>query len=56
MTGLLVQLGQHVLMDVLTWVVALVSFATLLRFKLNSVRLILAGTTLGMLRFWLLRG
>jgi hypothetical protein len=41
---------------VLTWVVALVSFATLLRFKLNSVWLILAGAALGLLRFWLLTG
>ena len=56
MTGVLVQLGQHALMDVLTWAVALVSFATLLRFKLNSVWLILAGAALGLLRFWLLTG
>src|SRR5438874_8663507 len=56
MTGVLVQLGQHALMDVLTWAVALVSFATLLRFKLNSVWLILAGAVLGLLRFWLLTG
>src|SRR5204863_1693437 len=52
MTGVLVQLGQHALMDVLTWAVALVPFATLLRFKLNSVWLILAGAALGLLRFW----
>ena len=56
MTGVLVQLGQHALMDALTWAVALVSFATLLRFKLNSVWLILAGAALGLLRFWLLKG
>jgi len=56
MTGVLVQLGQHALIDVLTWAVALVSFATLLRFKLNSVWLILAGAVLGLLRFWLLTG
>jgi len=56
MTGVLVQLGQHALMDVLTWAVALVSFAILLRFKLNSVWLILAGAALGLLRFWLLTG
>ena len=56
MTGVLVQLGQHALMDVLTWAVALVSFATLLRFKLNSVWLILAGAAFGLLRFWLLKG
>jgi chromate transporter len=56
MTGVLVQLGQHALMDVLTWAVALVSFATLLRFKLNSLWLILAGAALGLLRFWLWTG
>jgi chromate transporter len=55
MTGVLFQLGQHALIDVLTWAVALVSFAILLRFKLNSVWLILAGATLGLLRFWLLK-
>lgn len=55
MTGVLVQLGQHALMDVLTWAVALVAFAILLRFKLNSVWLILAGAILGLLRFWLFK-
>jgi chromate transporter len=54
MTGVLVQLGQHALTDVLTWAVALVSFAILLRFKPNSVWLILAGAILGLLRFWVL--
>jgi chromate transporter len=53
MAGVLIQLGRHALMDVFTWAVALVSFATLLRFKLNSVWLILAGAVLGLLRFWL---
>ena len=56
MTGVLVQLGQHALSDVLTWAVALVSFAILLSFKINSVWLILAGAAIGLLRFWLLRG
>ena len=55
MAGVLVQLGQHALMDVLTWAVALVAFAILLRFKLNSVWLILAGAILGLLRFWLFK-
>ena len=55
MAGVLVQLGQHALIDVLTWAVALVTFGTLLRFKLNSVWLILAGAILGLLRFWLLK-
>jgi chromate transporter len=54
MAGVLVQLGQHALIDVLTWAVALVSFAALLRFKFNSAWLILAGAILGLLRFWLL--
>lgn len=52
MTGVLIQLGQHALTDVLTWAVALLSFAILLRFKPNSVWLILAGAALGVLRFW----
>lgn len=52
MTGVLVQLGQHALTDVLTWAIALLSFAILLRFKPNSVWLILAGAALGVLRFW----
>jgi len=56
MTGVLVQLGQHALTDVLTWAVALVSFAILLRFKPNSVWLILAGAVVGLLRFWVLGG
>lgn len=43
MTGVLIQLGQHALTDVLTWTIALISFAILLRFKPNSVWLILAG-------------
>jgi chromate transporter len=55
MAGVLVQLGQHALVDVLTWAVALVSFAALLRFKFNSAWLILAGAILGLLRFWLLK-
>ena len=56
MTGVLVQLGQHALTDVLTWVLALVSLALLLRFRFNSVWLILAGAIIGLLRFWILRG
>jgi len=54
MTGVLLQLGQHALTDVLTWVLALVALGILLRFKLNSVWLILAGAVLGLLRFWVL--
>ncbi len=56
MTGVLFQLGQHALTDVLTWILALVALGILLRFKLNSVWLILAGAGLGLLRFWALGG
>jgi chromate transporter len=56
MTGVLVQLGQHALTDVLTWVVALLALALFLRFKLNSVWLILAGAVIGVLRFWIFKG
>jgi chromate transporter len=55
MTGVLFQLGQHALSDVLTWAIALVSFVILLRWKINSVWLIAAGAALGLLRFWILR-
>ena len=56
MTGVLMQLGQHALMDGVTVVMAVVAFALLLRFKLNSVWLILAGAMIGILRFWIFRG
>jgi len=56
MSGVLVQLGQHAFTDVLTWAIALVSFLILLSFKPNSVWLILAGVTIGLLRFWVLGG
>ncbi len=56
MTGVLVQLGQHVLVDVLTWVMALISFAILVRWRINSVWLIIVGAIMGVLRFWLLGG
>jgi len=56
MTGVLLQLGQHALTDVLTWILALVALGILLRFKLNSVWLILVGAVLGLLRFWVLGG
>ena len=54
MTGVLVQLGQHALSDVLTWAVTLVSFVILQCWKINSVWLIAAGAALGLLRFWIL--
>lgn len=50
--GILLQLGQAALIDVLTGVIALGSFALLLRFKINSAWLILAGAVLGVVRFW----
>ncbi len=56
MTGVLVQLGQHALTDVVTWILALLTFGILLRFKLNSLWLILAGATVGVLRFVLMGG
>ncbi len=51
MGGVLVQLAQHALTDVLTVILALVSFAILLRFKLNSAWLILLGAVVGLARF-----
>jgi len=56
MVGVLVQLGQHALMDVLTWAITLLTLVVLLRFKLNSVWLILAGAVIGVLRFWIFGG
>jgi chromate transporter len=56
MTGVLVQLGQHALRDVFTWVIAVLAFAILLRFQWNSVWLILAGALIGLLRFGLWGG
>ena len=56
MTGVLVQLGQHALEDVLTWGMALVAFVVLLRWKVNSVWLIIVGAVIGVLRFWLFKG
>ncbi|GHO62793.1 chromate transporter [Ktedonobacter sp. SOSP1-52] len=52
MTGVFIQLGQHALVDVLTWAVAALAFAALVRFKPNSMWLILAGAVIGLLRFW----
>ena len=54
MAGVLFQLGQNALFDILTASIALVSFAVLMRFKINSVWLILAGAAIGLVRFWLL--
>lgn len=53
MAGVLVQLGQNALTDILTWVIAIIAFGILLRFKINSAWLILAGAIIGIVRFWL---
>lgn len=55
MAGVLFQIGQHALIDLFTWLFALISLALLLRFKFNSAWLILAGAAIGLLRFWVLR-
>jgi chromate transporter len=55
MTGVLVQLGQQALKDVFTWMIAVIAFVILLRFKWNSVWLILAGACIGLLRYWLIK-
>jgi chromate transporter len=52
MAGVLIQLGQNALVDVLTWAIAVIAFVILLRFKLNSAWLILAGAAAGLIRFW----
>ena len=56
MAGVLFQLGQNALIDVLSWAIAGCAFVVLLRFKINSAWLILAGAAIGLLRFWLLGG
>lgn len=53
MTGVLLQLAQSTLIDIPTWLIALVSLVILLRFKINSVWLILAGALVGVIRFWI---
>jgi chromate transporter len=55
MAGVLFQIGLHALIDLFTWLLALISLALLLRFKFNSAWLILAGAAFGLLRFWVLR-
>ncbi len=56
MAGVLIQLGQNALEDILTWAISIIAFVILLRFKINSVWLILAGATIGLLRFRVLGG
>lgn len=48
MAAVLAQLGRAALVDPLTWVVALASLGVLLRFKMNSAWLILAGAVIGL--------
>jgi chromate transporter len=47
MGGVLLQLGQSALIDPLTWIIALAALIVLLRFKINSIWLILAGAIVG---------
>ncbi len=56
MAGVLIQLGQNALADILTWAIAVSAFVILLRFKINSVWLILAGAAIGLIRFWAFGG
>jgi chromate transporter len=49
MAGVTLQLGQSTLRDPMTWALAVVAFAVLLRFKLNSAWLIAAGGLVGLL-------
>ena len=51
MAGVLVQLAQKALIDPLTWGITLTALAVLVRFKLNSVWLIVAGALIGLVRF-----
>ncbi|HZS79158.1 MAG TPA: chromate transporter [Ktedonobacteraceae bacterium] len=55
MAGVLIQLGQSALVDILTWAIAVFSFGILLRFKINSAWLILCGAIIGVLRFWVFK-
>ncbi len=49
--GVLVQLAQSALLDVVTWGIAVAALAILLRYKINSIWLILAGAAIGVVRF-----
>ena len=52
MGGVLFQLGLSALVDVLTCVLALLSLIVLLRFKINSIWLLLGGAIIGVVYFW----
>ncbi|HEY1351460.1 MAG TPA: chromate efflux transporter [Ktedonobacteraceae bacterium] len=54
MAGVLLQIGQHALVDLFTWLLALLTLALLFRFRWNSAWLILAGAAAGLLHFWVL--
>lgn len=49
MTGVLLQLAQNALVDPITVLISITAFAILLRFKINSVWLILAGAAAGII-------
>ena len=49
--GVLIQLGQSSLIDIVTWGIAVVALAILLRFKINSAWLIAGGAVIGVVRF-----
>jgi len=51
--GVLLQLAQNALADAVTWMIALVSLVIVLRFKINSVWLIVAGAAIGVLRHFM---
>ncbi len=53
--GVLIQLGQNALIDIVTWAIAIASLAILLRYKINSVWLIAAGALIGVVRFLIAR-
>lgn len=53
MGGVLLQLARSALIDVLTWVLALLAFIVLMRFKINSIWLILVGAIVGSVYFML---
>ena len=53
--GVLIQLGQNALIDIVTWGIVVVSLTILLRFKINSAWLIAGGAVIGVIRFLVVR-
>lgn len=47
----LIQLVQNSLIDVLTWIIAIVPLEILLRYNINSMWLIVSGAMVGVVRF-----